>query len=30
MLRTRIFQLWDEKYHGESKMLRLAQARGYR
>jgi hypothetical protein len=28
MLRTRIFQLWDEKYHGDSKMLRLAQAMG--
>ena len=28
MLNTRVFRLWDERYQGDSKMLRLAQATG--
>jgi len=26
VLKTRAFQLWDEKYQGDSKMVRLTQA----
>ena len=28
VLKTRVFQLWDEKYQGNSSMSRLAQATG--
>jgi len=28
VLKTRVFQLWDEKYQGDNSMPRLAQATG--
>lgn len=28
MLKTRVFQLWDEKYQGDGKMIQLALATG--
>ncbi len=28
VLKTRVFRLWDEKYQGDGKMVRLAQATG--
>lgn len=28
MLKTRVFQLWDEKYQGDGEMIRLAKATG--
>jgi len=28
VLKTRVFRLWDDKYQGDSKMIRLAQATG--
>ena len=28
MLKTRVFQLWDEKYGGNGKMVQLARAAG--
>ena len=28
MLKTRVFRLWDEKYGGDGKMIRLARATG--